>query len=90
MVAEKPTVALVLIKTQLGTAKQVADAAAELDRVLWTMVVTGPYDVVAAVKVPDNETLGDTVIGQIQKIDGISNPTTLVGVHINKGVDPFP
>ena len=88
--SENPTIALVLIKTELGMARQVADATAELSNVFWTIVVTGPYDVVAAVKVENNLGLADLVIDQIQKIDGVHNPTTLVGVHINKGVEPFP
>jgi hypothetical protein len=84
------TLALVLIKTQLGQAMAVARALVREHSVCWAMVVTGPYDVIAAVNVPNNETLGETVIGQIQGITGISNPTTLVGVHIEKGVNPFP
>ena len=84
------TVALVLIKTELGMAKQVANAATELDSVAWAIVVTGPFDVIAAVRVPDNESLGDLVIDQIQKVDGIKNPTTLVGTYLSVGHGGFP
>jgi DNA-binding Lrp family transcriptional regulator len=84
------TVALVLIKTELGKAKQVAQAVNELDSVYWSMVVTGPYDVIAAVKVSNNLELGNLVVNQLQGVNGIKNPTTLVGTFICKGVDPFP
>jgi DNA-binding Lrp family transcriptional regulator len=87
---ENETLALVLIKTELGMAAQVAEAVSGKENVAWALVVTGPYDVVAAVKVPDNQELGRLIINRIQKIDGVSNPTTLVGVHINIGVEPFP
>jgi DNA-binding Lrp family transcriptional regulator len=84
------TVALVLIKTELGKAKLVAEMANELDDVAWAIVVTGPYDVVAAVKVGDNAELGDIVVEQIQGIPGVKNPSTLVGTYICRGDIPFP
>jgi DNA-binding Lrp family transcriptional regulator len=84
------TLALVLIKTELGQAKSVAEALVEKGAACWAIVVTGPYDVVAAVNVENNEALGDRVIEEIQETGGIKNPTTLVGVYVCKGVDPFP
>jgi len=87
---ENDTLALVLIKTELGQATAVANALVEEGIVCWAMVVTGPYDVIAAVKVENNQELGSLVIEQIQNIHGIKNPTTLVGVHLKVGVNPFP
>ena len=40
----------VLIETELGTARSVASRVAELDGVLQTETVTGPYDVLARVR----------------------------------------
>jgi DNA-binding Lrp family transcriptional regulator len=72
------TQALVLIKAELGMAKQVAEAAAELAAVQWAAVVTGPYDVIAAIQVEDNLALGNLVVDDIQKITGVKDPSTLV------------
>ena len=72
------TRALVLIKAELGMAKQVAEATAELAAVRWTVMVTGRYDVIAAVQVEDNLALGNLVVDEIQKIAGVKDPSTLV------------
>jgi DNA-binding Lrp family transcriptional regulator len=72
------TLALVLIKAELGTAKQVAEKIAALDAVEWTVVVTGQVDVIAAVKVADNAALGTLIVDQLQQIAGVQDPSTLV------------
>jgi DNA-binding Lrp family transcriptional regulator len=68
----------VLINAELGMAKQVAQAAAELDAVQWAVVVTGAYDVVAAVQVEDNLALGNLILDEIQQITGVKGSSTLV------------
>jgi len=87
------TVAYILIKAQLGAANDVAEAVSMIDGVAWTAVITGPYDVIAAVAVGDNTQLGDLVINRIQKVPGVANPTTLVATtqHIGpQGHSWFP
>jgi DNA-binding Lrp family transcriptional regulator len=79
------TKALVFIKTELGTAMQVAEAAAELTAVQWAVVVTGRYDVIVAVKVEDNAALGSLVVDQIQQIAGVKDPSTLVITETYRG-----
>jgi DNA-binding Lrp family transcriptional regulator len=75
---EGKTVAYVLIKAEKGAANDVASAVAEFDGVYWTSVITGPYDVIAAVYVDDNARLGELVIKAIQQVPGVSNPSTQV------------
>jgi DNA-binding Lrp family transcriptional regulator len=90
---ENKTVALALVKTELGDAYRVAEAAYAIDGVIWTMIVTGPYDVVVAIRVDNNSALGDLVVDRLQGITGVRNPTTLVGVKTNRpppGVEMFP
>jgi DNA-binding Lrp family transcriptional regulator len=89
-VEREDTVAFVLIKAELGQALNVATEVSTLnweeeDRdgvtikgVRWAVVVTGPYDVIAAVKVRGNRELGDLVIEQIQNVEGVKNPSTVV------------
>jgi DNA-binding Lrp family transcriptional regulator len=84
------TIAFVLIKTELGQAGRVAKEVSrrnwedETDNgtivrgVRWAIEVTGPYDVVAAVRVKDNEALGEFVVNEIQAVEGVRNPLTLV------------
>lgn len=72
------TMAYVFIKAELGEATTVAEQVSMLDGVLWADVITGPYDVIAAVKVPGNRELGDLVIGGIHKVPGVRNPLTAV------------
>ena len=84
------TVAFVLIKAKLGMAEAVAKEASRRNwededengtivrGVRWAIEVTGPYDVVAAVRVKDNEAVGKLVVNEIQAIEGVKNPLTLV------------
>ena len=78
MEEHEDTVAFVLIKAELRQALSVAKEVSGLDGVRWADVVTGPYDVIAAVRVPDNRTLGALVIESIQNVEGVSNPLTVV------------
>ena len=84
------TVAFVLIKAELGKAAEVAAAVSTYNEkfdtdkgvavrgVRWAAIVTGTYDVIAAVRVDSNEALGDLVLEQIQSTPGIRNPSTVV------------
>jgi DNA-binding Lrp family transcriptional regulator len=91
------TLAVVLIKAELGTAKQVAEAAAVFDAVQWTIVVTGDYDVIVAIKVKDNAALGTLVVDDLQQIAGVKDLSTHVvaekyyGTLVPlKGLEGFP
>ena len=100
MEEHQDTIAFVLIKAELGKAAEVAAEVSTRnweDRyeegvivrgVRWAIEVTGPYDVVAAVRVRDNETLGKLVVHQIQTIPGVKNPLTLVMTRYYKNGEP--
>jgi DNA-binding Lrp family transcriptional regulator len=81
------TVAYVMIKAELGMAAEVAARVSTLDGVHWAVVVTGPYDVIAGVRVGDNETLGALVVEGIQKVEGVRNPLTAVMTSYYAGGD---
>ena len=81
------TRALVLIKAELGMAKQVAQAAAALAAVEWALVVTGRYDVIAAATTENNAALGSLVVDQIQQIPGIKQASTMVVAETYYGGD---
>jgi DNA-binding Lrp family transcriptional regulator len=83
------TRALVLIKAELGMAAEVAEQVSVVDGVCWTLMVTGPYDIIAAVRVKDNFALGELVVNRIQNTPGVRNPTTLVATS-RWGENGFP
>lgn len=71
------TIAFVLIQTQLGAANKVAQAISGLAGVRWAVVtMAGPYDVIAAVRVPSNDEFSTLMIEKIQTVAGIKNPAT--------------
>lgn len=74
------TVAYVMIKTELGEAANVANAVSALEEVHWAVVVTGPYDVIAGVKVNDNDALGELVIARIHGVLGVEKRSTATSV----------
>ncbi len=72
------SIAYVMIKTECGAAKAVAEAVAQIPRVHWAAVVTGPYDVIAGVRVDDNEALGRLVVDKIHNVPGVTETLTAV------------
>ena len=71
-------IAFVLIEVLPGKAREVAKAIAALDGVASSYPVTGPYDVIATLKVADLKTLGELVSEKIQVVDGVSTTFTCV------------
>ena len=71
------TVAYLLIKVQLGRAAEVAAAVSGVKEIRWAVVITGPYDVLAGVRVPDNDAL-EEVVTRVGLIPGVANPLTSV------------
>lgn len=71
------TVAYLLIKVQLGRAAEVAGAVSKVQGIRWAVVITGPYDVLAGVRVPDNDAL-EEVVTRVGLVPGVANPLTSV------------
>ena len=82
------TMAFVFIKTELGKVAEVAAEVSARDGVHWAVVVTGPYDIIAGVRVGDNEALGTLVMEEIQTIEGVKNPLTVVVTRYYKDGEP--
>lgn len=68
--------AYVLIQTDTGRAADVARSIRELDGVLSTEAVTGPYDVVVFTEADDVDALGQLVVTRIQPVEGIVRTLT--------------
>ncbi|GAB76595.1 Lrp/AsnC family transcriptional regulator [Austwickia chelonae] len=74
--------AYILIQTEVGKSSIVANTIGELDGVVETAEVTGPYDVIAHLEAESIEALGKLVIARIQEVPSITRTTTCTVVHV--------
>jgi DNA-binding Lrp family transcriptional regulator len=74
--------AVILIKTEVGIVHPVADQLARLKGVTEVLSVAGPYDLVALVRVRENEDLDDLVGEGISKVHGITATETLIAFRV--------
>ena len=70
--------AIVLIQTSHGATNLVAEALAEFPEVSEVYSVGGSYDVVALVRVKNNEDIANMVTDRMVRIDGIDRTETLI------------
>jgi DNA-binding Lrp family transcriptional regulator len=69
---------IVLLKVGRGLINQVAQQLAELNGVAEVYSVGGQYDLVAILRVADNEALADLVTEHMLKVEGITYSETLI------------
>ncbi len=74
------TEAFVLIETEAGKVRDVAGHLRSLTGVEQAVPVTGPYDVIAVLRVPDLSSVGDLLSGKIHGIDGILRTTSCLSL----------
>jgi len=74
--------AYVLIQTEVGKAAEVARLASAIEGVTTAEDVTGPYDVIARAQSRSVDELGRLVVGQIQRIEGITRTVTCPVVNL--------
>lgn len=70
--------AYILADVEVGLGEGVIEALSALEGVKSVHNVTGPYDVIAFVEVPDTAALGELVITKIQPVEGIVYTLTCV------------
>ncbi|MGA9348117.1 MAG: Lrp/AsnC ligand binding domain-containing protein [Anaerolineae bacterium] len=70
--------AYILANVEVGLGEDVIEALSAIEGVKSAHNVTGPYDVIAFIEVPDTDALGELVITEIQLIDGIDYTLTCV------------
>src|SRR5437870_8835423 len=73
-------VSYVLIQLAPGTTKTAAEAISKIKGVKMAHAVTGPFDVIAFVEVPDLTTLSDLILAKIQNIEGVQKTQTAIVV----------
>ena len=74
--------AFVLIQTDSGKASEVAHSIGEIDGVLSSEAVTGPYDVIVSAEAADVDALGHLVVTGIQPVPGIVRTLTCPVVRL--------
>jgi DNA-binding Lrp family transcriptional regulator len=74
--------AYVLIQTDVGTAAEVARQVSTINGVISAEDVTGPYDVIVRAESTSVDLLGKLVVGEIQRIDGITRTITCPVVNL--------
>ncbi|MEA2826942.1 MAG: hypothetical protein QOG43_1381 [Actinomycetota bacterium] len=68
--------AYVLIQTEVGKSTQVAHTVADIEGVVASEGVMGPYDVIARAEAESNDAMNKLVVNRIQLIDGITRTLT--------------
>jgi DNA-binding Lrp family transcriptional regulator len=74
--------AYILIQTEVGKAASVATEVGQIDGVVSSEDVTGPYDVIARAESESVDDLGRMVVSRVQMIDGITRTLTCTVVHL--------
>jgi len=72
------TNAVVLIEAERDALSSLGGALADIDGVAGAYSVTGQWDFVAIVRVPDHEQLADVVTGEIGALPGVARTQTMV------------
>ena len=70
--------AVVLLNVQRDKVNEVAEALADMQGISEVYSVSGRYDLVAVVRVKNNDDLADTVTNHMRKVSGILSTETML------------
>ena len=70
--------ALVMINVNAGDTARVAAEISELPGISEVYSVAGNYDIIAVMRVPNNESVEDLVSNRIRKVTGVARTETLI------------
>ncbi len=79
--------ALVMINVARGQVQQVGQALARLPGISEVFSVGGRFDLVAIIRVPDNEALAELVTTQLANNEAIENTETLIAFRVHSRHD---
>jgi DNA-binding Lrp family transcriptional regulator len=74
--------AFVLIEATMGKTKEVVTMLENVEGVKSVEAVTGPYDVIAVIEMPDVNAVGDLVTKNIHSVSGIARTVTCLSVRL--------
>lgn len=70
--------AIVLVRTDVSSIPEVAEAITEIDGVSEVYSVTGEFDLIAMVRVHEYGDLADVIPGRLAKVSGVAHTETHV------------
>lgn len=73
---------IVLLNTKRGQINNVAEELAQMDGVSEVFSVGGQYDLVAIIRVRDNDALAELVTEKMLHIEGITRSETLIAFRV--------
>jgi DNA-binding Lrp family transcriptional regulator len=79
--------AIVLLRVERDRVSAVAEKLAEMKGITEVYSVAGRYDLVAIIRVKENETLAELVTNHIRKIEGIEKSETLIAFRVYSRYD---
>ena len=74
--------AVVLIKCARNQINRVAEELAEIDGISEVFSVAGQYDLVAILRVANNQTLAELVTAKMLQVEGINDSETLIAFKV--------
>jgi DNA-binding Lrp family transcriptional regulator len=74
--------AIVLINTERGKVNDVAERLVDMDGVSEVHSVAGRFDLVAVLRVRDNDALAALVTEHVRQVEGIRRSETLIGFRV--------
>jgi len=81
------TTALVLLQVERDKVSSVAEKLAEMEGITEVYSVAGRYDLVAIIRVKENEQLAELVTNHIRKVGGIEKSETLIAFRVYSRYD---
>jgi DNA-binding Lrp family transcriptional regulator len=79
---EEMVSAVVLLKCQRNKINSVAETLAGIDGISEVFSVAGAYDLVAILRVRNNDALADLVTSEMLQVDGIVDSETLIAFKV--------
>jgi DNA-binding Lrp family transcriptional regulator len=74
--------AVVLLTIERGKINEVAGLLADMEGISEVYSVAGRYDLVAVLRIPDNEALAELVTNKMLLVDGIVDSETLIAFRV--------
>lgn len=72
------TTALILLKAERTKINQIGEKLAGIEGITEVFSVSGKYDLVALIRVADNDKLATLITEQLAKVDGITKTETMI------------
>jgi DNA-binding Lrp family transcriptional regulator len=79
--------AVVLVRTEGERVQDAAQRMLEVEGVTEVYSVTGPYDLVVMVRIPDFERLAEIVPEKLAQVPGVSRTETMVAFRVYSNYD---